>query len=299
MRLDELHMLAPRQWAWLLYGLLMAALAFSLWRWLELLVPAEADIHLPPPRAAVEAASPRAAATTSLAELHLFGIHDDKAGGALPPESELELSLQGTLMATDRSLRRAFIAQGDGSQASYAENDRLPGGARLLEIARDHVIVSRNGVRETLRMARARTAAAAGPAGAAPVAGYRGGPLKQAPPIPGVRGTGTPGVNVQNAQLAMADLKLDPEQIARQVNALPVRRNGKLVGYRLRAGRYAGVLQRLGVRPQDIITAINGQPLNDPAAALMLMHGLQQSGPVELTVERDGRPATVTIDLDS
>ncbi len=290
--------LTPRQWAGGLNALLLLALLFSLWRWLDVWAPAEVHYQRPetPPTA-----SPAQRPAGSVADLHLFGRHDARAlADKPPPRSRLQLSLQGTLLAADRRQHRAFIADARGEQRSYGEQDELPGGARLLEIHRDHVILLRNGVREALYMEHAQRMAERNTDPAAvQTPAYQGGPLEQAPPIPGLRSTQAPAVTVNNAQLSVAQLKLDPARLARQVHAMPVRRNGKLVGYRLRAGRYATVLQRLGVQPQDVITEVNGQSLTDPAAAMMLMNSLQQNGPIQLTIERDGQPRTVTIDLDS
>ena len=290
--------LTPRQRAYLINGLLLLALLISLWRWLEAIAPARVQYQRPVTEAVNN--QPRSTTRVEVARLHLFGRHDARATAqALPPKSRLKLSLQGTLMATDRAQRRAFIADASGQQNSYAEQDKLPDGAKLLTIQQDHVVILHNGRKETLRMGKVRTAADPAPENATSLNAYRGGPLKQAPPIPGIRGTGTPRVAINNAQLSVAQLKLDPARLAQQVNAVPVRKNGKITGYRLRAGRYAAVLQRLGIRPQDVVTEINGQSLSDPSAALMLLGQLQQGGPVQLTIERDGQPQTVTIDLDT
>ena len=290
--------LTPRQRAYLINGLLLLALLFSLWRWLDALAPARVQYQRPVTETRNK--PPRASTQVEVARLHLFGRHDARASTqALPPKSRLKLSLQGTLMAPERAQRRAFIADASGQQNSYAEQDKLPDGAKLLTIQQDHVVILHNGRKETLRMGKPRTAARQASESPASVNAYRGGPLKQPPPIPGIRGTGRPNIAINNAQLAVAQLKLDPARLAQQVNAVPVRKNGKITGYRLRAGRYAAVLQQLGIRPQDVVTEINGQSLSDPSAALLLLGQLQQGGPVQLTIERDGQPRTVTIDLDS
>ncbi len=290
--------ITPRQRAYLLNGLLLLGLLFSLWRWLDALAPARVQYQRPVAETATTAARP--GKPVAVSRLHLFGRHDSRATAqALPPKSRLKLSLQGTLMAPERAQRRAFIADASGQQNSYAEQDELPDGARLLTIQQDHVVILHNGRKETLRMGKVRAPASQAEENTASLNAYRGGPLKQPPPIPGIRGTGRPNIAINNAQLSVAQLKLDPARLAQQVNAVPVRKNGKITGYRLRAGRYAAVLQRLGIRPQDVITEINGQSLGDPSAALLLLGQLQQGGPVQLTIERDGQPQTVTIDLDT
>ena len=74
--------------------------------------------------------------------------------------------------------------------------------------------------------------------------------------------------------------------------------NGRLKGYRIYPGRQRRTFAELGFRPGDLATSINGVPLTDPEQSTNLLAGIDQGSQVTVTVERNGIPEVITIDLD-
>jgi membrane-associated protease RseP (regulator of RpoE activity) len=54
---------------------------------------------------------------------------------------------------------------------------------------------------------------------------------------------------------------------------------------------------QLGLRPGDLITAVNGTTLDDPARALEIMQTLSSSGSASVTVTRNGSSLEVNLNL--
>jgi general secretion pathway protein C len=74
--------------------------------------------------------------------------------------------------------------------------------------------------------------------------------------------------------------------------------DGRLKGYRIYPGRQRRTFAELGFRPGDLATHINGVPLTDPEQSANMLSGIEQSGQLSVTVERNGIPEVITIDLD-
>ncbi|MEM9533595.1 MAG: type II secretion system protein GspC [Pseudomonadota bacterium] len=232
-----------------------------------------------------------------VANLHLFG----QAGMALPlnttfdaPETSLDLLLRGTLVSDDPKLGMAIVvdAEGDGF---YNVGDELPGAAELHEVYTDRVVLVHQGRYETLRLRdeeappRRRQAAARRAAGT-------GGPAQ---PLPGIRTGNTPDTSAVDWKAVQTNLRIDPAELARQVRVLPHMENGKPVGVRLQAGRDSLLFSKLGLRNTDIITEVNGIPLDNPARSMALLTQLQGQSQFAVRLKRDGREMTLNIDANS
>jgi general secretion pathway protein C len=203
----------------------------------------------------------------------------------------LKLGLRGTLALPDPKDERALaiIANEQGVETSYRIGAPVAPGAQLTEVYADHVVLDHEGVAETLTLPRpeqhapplpernqARIAAAGSAASSVPP-GLTPGPAapaaKPAAPVPG---------------------HIDPQDVARQLK--PAFADGKIVGADI-SGADASLLARLGLKPTDVVTAINGTPLAGVTNPQQLMDQLQNSSSVQVTVQRDGKPATLTLSL--
>jgi general secretion pathway protein C len=89
----------------------------------------------------------------------------------------------------------------------------------------------------------------------------------------------------------------DVAELARQVNVQPVMENGRFAGVRLTVGRDSDILSRTGLRSTDLITAVNGVPLDGPQRQPELMRMLQGARQLNLTIRRDGQVQTLTVGL--
>jgi general secretion pathway protein C len=277
----------------LLLGLLCAVLAARL-LWLLVAGP---TLPLEPSTARdTTATSARAA---PLAEYRLFGSGTQPAEvTSRAPASRSGLVLRGTVAAADPALGMAFIAESAAaSDRGYRVGDSLPGGVRLREVHPDRVLVERAGNLETLALPRmgegpeppraasadpaARTAASAAADAVHASGGYLSGPIS----------VGRPDLATAR-QVRAPDLA----SLVADANIVPVLDGEQVVGVRLRLPDPA-VLERLGLSAEDIITAVNGIPLDGPGRRAELEHSLQRGGPVQLTVRRDGIDRQLTIGL--
>src|SRR5581483_8930441 len=71
----------------------------------------------------------------------------------------------------------------------------------------------------------------------------------------------------------------------------------KQQGFRVYPGRDAAAFIRLGLRPGDLVTAIDGTPLDDPARAQQILSTLGSSSEAHITVLRNGQQQDLTLDL--
>ncbi|MFI4954787.1 MAG: type II secretion system protein N [Gammaproteobacteria bacterium] len=133
----------------LLVILLSAAVAQWWWRFQLPAVPSE----LVTSKSAAPA--PTSIPIEKLAQLHLFGQNIEQDINALP-ETTLQLTLKGIYSDPKQELGSAIIAVPGQSDEVYLAGDTLPGGATLLDIYEDRVILRRAGQLEVLMLPQRR-----------------------------------------------------------------------------------------------------------------------------------------------
>ncbi len=87
----------------------------------------------------------------------------------------------------------------------------------------------------------------------------------------------------------------NPGAITEILRPQPVFANGQQRGYRVYPGRDRQQFTRLGLMPGDLVTEINGTPLDDPARGVEILQSMNSAAEVTVTVERNGQPTQVTI----
>ena len=163
--------------------------------------------------------------------------------------------------------------------------DTLPGGAVLTEVYPDRIVLQRRGRLETLRMPKE------------PVSG----PPSREARTPAARGSGSrarPAAGPRPSLREYRDMVLqDPQQFADKVRLRPRMQGGRMQGYEVRPGRDAQFLSQFGLEPGDVVTAVNGIPLDSPARGLSVLRDLARAQQVQLEVVRNGVPQTIELDL--
>ncbi len=249
----------------------------------------------------------------SLSAWHLFGNAlpaADPRGVAAAPDTGLDLVLRGLFAGDDPKDGRAIIADGAGVERSYRPGEEIAAGVSLDGVYPDRVTLARGGAIEALRMPRSDAAPSAQAAGGGAGITIQNRPLppSMVPPavggtLPGTPAPGqlfvTPGVSTAaiNWNAATAKLGVDARQLASEVSVLPVMENGRFVGVRVQAGRDNPLAARLGLQPDDIVTAVNGIALDSPARAAEVARTLAQASSAEVTVRRDGATRKLRVDL--
>src|SRR5262249_25703689 len=66
---------------------------------------------------------------------------------------------------------------------------------------------------------------------------------------------------------------------------------------RVYPGRNRQAFTRLGLRPGDLVTAINGTPLDDPARGQEIFSTLGSSSEARVTVMRNGKQQDLTLNM--
>jgi general secretion pathway protein C len=213
----------------------------------------------------------------AVAAAHLFGTavadpttqDPDKA-----PLSSANLVLAGTIATQDPKRGIAIINDGGPSKV-YAVGENV-NGATLHSVYLDHVILDRGGTLETLLLPRLL------------VGGTR------APLRAGLGPARTEAVdNVRRM------VQQDPGLLDQVMRTVPSYDNaaGKLRGFRAYPGRNRNIFNKLGLKPGDLVTAINGQPLDDPQRSQEVFNTIQSSNTVTVSVERGGQKQDITLNV--
>lgn len=73
---------------------------------------------------------------------------------------------------------------------------------------------------------------------------------------------------------------------------------GNLMGYRIRPGRDRSLFAQFGLQTGDIVTAINGVSLDDPAKAMELYGQLREAKEASFVVKRGGEEVNIIVGLN-
>ncbi|HEX4895057.1 MAG TPA: type II secretion system protein GspC [Solimonas sp.] len=234
----------------------------------------------PAPAATAAPVQARGPDLNAIRAAQLFGSYQASVAGnpREAPETRLSLTLMG-ILAGDQNDSRALIASSNGEEKPYAIGDDVVPGVSLQAIFPDRVILSRSGQLETLRLDKD-----------APSQG--GGPVAEAGPAPDTSGAAQSLASIRDQVLA------DPARASEFVRVQPSNVNGQLKGYRVYPGRERGPFADSGLRPGDLVTAVNGIQLDDNQKALQMLTDLSKANAVNLTVERGGQTQTINLTLN-
>lgn len=262
---------------------LVVAIAWQLARIFWLLVPGAEPVAVAIPAArspASDASATRQSVNIdTIVNAHLFGTVDATAP---PPDEDLQdvqdtrlnLELRGTIAADETQAARAIIAERNGGEKVYSIGDAVTGGATLHSVHPDRVLLRRAGQLEALRLPRADETTGGSTRRAASA---RRSPSRSASSIRDV-------------------LSESPLKLTDVIRPQPVFRDGKQQGYRVYPGKQRAQFAKLGLRPGDMITQINGMALDDPARGMEIFKSLGDATQVSVTVERSGQPQVLSLD---
>ncbi|MGI9307803.1 MAG: type II secretion system protein GspC [Gammaproteobacteria bacterium] len=265
---------------------LVLCIAYYLAKLIWLLVPGGSTDEL---LIAADAATSGGRGATSIdydaiVNAHVFG---ESTGEAPPPkavidapETRLNLKLRGAIAAEDESVAHAIIAEGNGKETVYFLQDAVPGGAKLHEVQADRVILNRGGVLEALRLPKETSGKSAQATRAPP-------PARQMPPDVQemLRSGGAAAGGGGGPPAAFTDI-LRPQ---------PFMPNGQMKGYRVYPGRDRKKFAALGLRAGDLVTEINGQPLDNLNAGMEIFRNLANVSQLNVVVERNGQPLVLNL----
>jgi general secretion pathway protein C len=221
---------------------------------------------------------PHAAADVqTVVSAHLFGVATADPAAQdpdHPPLSSANLVLAGTIATQDPKHGIAIISDGGPSKV-FSVGDKVT-GASLYSVYLDHVILDRGGTLETLVLPRL---------------------------LPGNR-SATRRIGADPRTVAAVDnirrmVQQDPgllDQVMRTVASYD-NGAGKLRGFRAYPGRNRAIFNKLGLKPGDLVTAINGQALDDPQRSQEVFNTIQSSDHVTVTIERGGQKEDISLNI--
>jgi general secretion pathway protein C len=194
--------------------------------------------------------------------------------GANAPQTNIPLVLTGTIAGNDPQNGLAILGQSAQSAKVYAVGDSVPGGAKLHSVYSDRVVIDRNGELESLALPRQMNAGNAPPPTAAML----------------------PSEN-PNFERMRRMITEQPSLLTDVMRPQPVIEHGHMNGFRVYPGRNRQAFLRLGLRPGDQVTAINGTPLDDRDRSEQILHTLSSSSEARVTVIRGGQSQDLSLNL--
>ena len=236
-----------------------------------------------PPAAALRGPDQGSAGSTDIARVaatHMFGAADpaevQAASTINAPETRLNLKLRGILSATDADYSRAIIASGSQEKV-YAVGSSVPGGAVVHSVLADRVILDRSGQLETLTL-----------------------PRQSADITPELRESSRPGdSDIDNDFSDIRDsVASDPGALSEMVRMQPVMENGQMIGVKIWPLQDRERFAAAGLRPGDLVTAVNGMSLTDPTSMAEVLQGIQSLDSLSLTLKRGEQEENITLNAD-
>jgi general secretion pathway protein C len=206
---------------------------------------------------------------------HLFGVPPAaKQDGANAPQTTIPLVLTGTIAGNDPQNGLAILGQTAQNAKVYAVGDNVPGGAKLHSVYSDRVVIDRDGQLESLALPHQTTTMAPAPTTAA----FGGGESN----------------SIERMRRMISER---PGLLADVMHPQPVMDHGKMNGFRVYPGRNRMAFMRLGLRPGDQVTAINGTPLDDRDRGEQILQTLSSSSEAHVTVMRNGQQQDLTLNI--
>lgn len=272
--------------AWLSL-LLVIVIAWQLAKIIWMLVPGpSAGDPVPVPAGEIASAgrTDDAADVQSIVDAHIFGIADAVDEVDVQPVLEdtsnlretqrTNLSLKGTIAATDQELAVAIISDGNDEEKVYTIGDPVMSGVDLHAVYADRVVLDENGVLTNLKLPKE---------------------FPEGTPAAPRRNTTVRSRATSNTQSIQSVVAQNVSKLADVIRPTPYFVNGQQQGYRVYPGRNRAQFAALGLRPGDLIKDIDGQALTDPTQAMQIFQSLDSADQVSVTVERNGQPQVIVL----
>ena len=225
--------------------------------------PADLSSIQPRPEATLAARNP----LQTLLSAHLLGekpSNQIKPPSLQAPETSLNLNLKGIMMAQKPSDNYAIIGAPNTPDRSYGLNDILPGNGRITHIFTDRIILENDGRQESLRLAL--------PIGNQPAARQQVNQITQG------RHATISGFREQFVK--------NPSILGDILSAEPVSLKSGHSGWQISPGSNPTLFNQLGLKPGDLVLAINGVSAKNSLSRIALLNELATADQLNLKVLR-------------
>ena len=212
----------------------------------------------------------------NVASQNLFGKADakqlkpvGKTNSDKAPKTKLDLTLVGIVAASDPTFSSAIIIY-RGKQGSYFVGSKIDGAsATISAIYSDHLTLDVNGSSQTLMLDGRKFTSKAEP-------------VRKRRPEKALN-------NKRSIKLDRKAILKNPGKLTDYIRISPVRKDGEILGYRLRPGRDKTLFEEAGLKYGDIAIELNGVDLTDMQQAFTLMKAFPTMTELSLTVNREGQ----------
>ena len=225
--------------------------------------------------------------THKLQQLHLFGqdlsVNKVEKRSELlseAPHTKLHLVLVGVVAASDPSYSSAIISYKSKQESYFVDSDIKGTDASISEIYEDRVILDVNGVSEKLMLD-----------------GVDEAELGNKKLTSSTENNLATKVKPVALKIDRQDLLKNPGKLTDYIRISPYRKDGEVLGYRLRAGKDKTLFEQAGFKKNDLAIELNGVDLTDKQQAFSLMKEFSTMKNINLTVEREGQLYELSLNL--
>jgi general secretion pathway protein C len=262
-----------------------------------------------------------------IAGQHLFGQYTP--GSTAKPVTnvqvtQLALTLKGLYSLPGN--RGYAVIEENGQQNRYIPGQAIGNSGAILEqIHSDHILFRRNGLLEKLVLPPLAQSGGNSPAA------DMGGTMN---PIPDMGGempadAEPPVIDDPPADLITPDAEGVPPQYQNQppqpeteappaeggtsladfrqavvnnnarlleaISPQPYEKDGKMIGFQINPGSNVSLFNKLGFQQGDVVTSINGTPMNNPGSAMQIMQEASTASQINLNIIRNGQEISLPV----
>lgn len=294
----------------------IASLLWSLWSGPS--APEKSTVIINPPGQIQQAEQTASVNLESMLGLGLFGdpvvSNDDVAVQTVEKterdgieqgarETRLDLILVGTLVTSSDGLGTAVI-ESKKDQMTYAVGDTLPVGTdvTLAKVLPKQVVLDNAGKFELLTLFEENPLAGAIRASATETQVQQTNP-RNGDAVEEKEFSEREAVVVDSVEAtALATryrerMYAEPESLAKAVKVNAVSNDSGIYGYRVAPGTDARAFETLGFKSGDIVTAVNGLNLGDPANTISLYQTMRDATEATFDIQRGESSLTLSVSL--
>jgi general secretion pathway protein C len=241
---------------------------------------------------------------SAIQALNLFGRYNEQPKAIAlevkdAPETKLRLTLTGVVASTDKATGAAII-ENNGKQNTYGVGEIITGTrATLAQVMPDRVLIKQAGRLETLMLDGFKYKKAGQGNHAKQInsanshqsklrsSGLKLNDLTSSSPQQAIDLRKSKALTEKMTHLKK-DLASNPGKLTDYLRISPMRKQGKVYGYRLMPGKDDEFFKSAGLKLGDIATQLNGFELSQPKQAALALRALREDNQVSLTIDRRG-----------
>ncbi|CAC9979743.1 hypothetical protein [uncultured Gammaproteobacteria bacterium] len=204
--------------------------------------------------------------------------------------SPLNLTLVGTVFKAKNAL--AIIKNGSDKAKIYQQGDQVTSSALLKDVAKDYVVIERDGKLEKILIKFNYVNPNNHPNGKiVDLDEFK----------PKASSSSSDGLSkAQKHKLGdyLKEISSNPKGLLSLISIAPNFSDGKLTGFKLNSGKEKRLFKELGFREHDIVTRINDKILDNLSASFEVIKLLKQTKNFDFYLDRQGEQHIITIDLN-